>query len=173
MRTLSLRYGPGLLALMLAGISAFAAPAFAAGNPAFLKLQAKGDFDAVLSSVKTALEAKQFMITGEEDLAKGLENNKEVFGEDKWNTIGFQRATAVHFCSLTFNQEVFNQDMNWSVLCPFKAVLYNMKASPNDIHVVMVKPSYLLARDPHKKAGAIGRKIEARILDALKEGIGR
>ena len=32
MRTLSLRYGPGLLALMLAGISAFAAPAFAAGG---------------------------------------------------------------------------------------------------------------------------------------------
>lgn len=93
-----LKHFQGLMALVLAGSAVLSSPSFAAGNPAFLKLEAKGDFNAVLTSVKTALEAKQFTITGEENLAKGLENNKQVFGEDKWNTIGFQNATAVHFC---------------------------------------------------------------------------
>lgn len=60
--------------------------------------------------------------------------------------------------------------MDWSVLCPFKVVLYSMKAKPNEIHLVTVRPTYLLAKDPHKKAKAIGKKIEDRILEALKEG---
>jgi len=171
MNKLFLRPILGLLALMLSGMAGLAPAARAADNPAFVKLQAKGDFNAVLSSVKTALEAKQFMITGEENLAKGLENNKKVFGEDKWNTIGFQNATAVHFCSLAFNQEVFNQTMDWSVLCPFKVVLYNMKAKPDEIHIITVRPAYLLEKDPHKKARETGKKIEERIMSALKEGI--
>lgn len=166
----SLRHVAFLLALILAGLSPIA---HAADNPAFLKLQAKGEFSSVLASVKTALEAKQFLITGEENLAKGLENNKAVFGEDKWNTIGFQNATAVHFCSLAFNQEVFNQTMDWSVLCPFKVVLYTMKAKPDEVHLITVRPTYLLARDPHKNARETGKKIEDRILSALKEGIGK
>lgn len=162
------------VALVLAlAVLALTQGALAADNPAFLKLQAKGDFASVLSSVKTALEAKQFIITSEENLAKGLENNKSVFGEDKWNTIGFKDATAVHFCSLAFNQEVFNQTMDWSVLCPFKVVLYTMQARPDEVHLVTVRPTYLLARDPHKKARETGRKIEERILSALKEGVGK
>jgi uncharacterized protein (DUF302 family) len=160
----------GLLTLVLVSFAALSPSTFAADNPAFLKLQAKGDFNAVLASVKTALEAKQFMITGEENLAKGLENNKKIFGEDKWNTIGFQNATAVHFCSLAFNQEVFNMTMDWSVLCPFKVVLYTMKAKPDEVHLITVRPTYLLEKDPNKKAGKTGKKIEDRILEALKEG---
>jgi len=172
MSTSFLRAAAFLLVPILCGVLPAMAPAArAADNPAFLKLQAKGDFNAVLSSVKTAIEAKQFHITGEENLAKGLENNKKIFGEDKWNTIGFKEATAVHFCSLAFNQEVFNLTMDWSVLCPFKVVLYSMKAKPDEIHLITLRPTYLLAKDPHRKAGEIGKKIEERILGALKEGI--
>lgn len=162
-----------LLVLLLGSFIGTIPVAHAGDNPAFMKLQAKGDFNAVLASVKTALEAKQFLITGEENLAKGLENNKKVFGEDKWNTIGFQNATAVHFCSLAFNQEVFNMTMDWSVLCPFKVVLYSMKAKPDEIHLITARPTYLLAKDPHKKAAEVGKKIEERIAGALKEGIGK
>jgi uncharacterized protein (DUF302 family) len=173
MHTLFLRHALWLLALALSGVTGLSAVAHAADNPAFLKLQAKGEFNAVLGSVKTALEAKQFLITGEENLAKGLENNKKIFGEDKWNTIGFQNATAVHFCSLAFNQEVFNMTMDWSVLCPFKVVLYSMKAKPDEIHIITVRPTYLLAKDPHKKAKEVGKKMEDRIVSALKEGMGK
>lgn len=173
MHTLFLRHTLRLLALILSGVVGLAPMAHAGDNPAFVKLQAKGDFNAVLASVKTALEAKQFLITGEENLAKGLENNKKVFGEDKWNTIGFQNATAVHFCSLAFNQEVFNLTMDWSVLCPFKVVLYSMKAKPDEVHLITVRPSYLLAKDPHKNAKAVGKKIDDRIVGALNEGAGK
>lgn len=146
--------------------------AFAADNPALWKFQVKGDFNTVLSNLKSALEAKQFVISGEENLSKGLENNKQIFGENKWNTIGFQNVTAVHFCSLAFNQEVFNINMDWSTLCPFKVVAYNMKSKPDQITILLTWPSYLLEKDPHPKAKAIGKKIDDRIESAIKEGIG-
>ena len=142
----------------------------AAENPAFLKYQVKGEFAPVLANLKTSLEAKQFHITGEENLAKGLENNKQVFGADKWNTIGFKDATSVHFCSLVFNQEVFNLTMDWSILCPFKVTAYTMKNKPGVVNIITVRPTYLLAKDPHPKAQEIGRKIENRITEALREG---
>lgn len=142
----------------------------AADNPAFLKYQVKGEFAPVLANLKASLEAKQFLITGEENLAKGLENNKQIFGAGKWNTIGFKDATAVHFCSLVVNQEVFNLNMDWSILCPFKLSAYTMKNRPGVVTIVTIRPSYLLAKDPHPKAQEIGRKIEKRITEALREG---
>ncbi|WP_157648631.1 hypothetical protein [Thiobacillus denitrificans] len=142
----------------------------AAENPAFWKHQVKGEFATVLANLKASLEAKQFLITGEENLAKGLENNKQIFGEDKWNTIGFKDATSVHFCSLVFNQEVFNLNMDWSILCPFKLSAYTMKNKPGVVNIITVRPTYLLAKDPHPKAKEIGRKIENRIIEALREG---
>lgn len=141
----------------------------AAGNPAFWKHEVKGEFAAVLADLKASLEAKQFLITSEENLAKGLENNKQVFGAGKWNTIGFKDATAVHFCSLLFNQEVFNITMDWSILCPFKLTAYTMKNKPGVVTIITIRPSYLLAKDPHPKAREIGRKIESRIIEALRE----
>ncbi|HSF47184.1 MAG TPA: DUF302 domain-containing protein [Burkholderiales bacterium] len=154
---------------VIAGLSS--PEAYAADNPAFWKHQVKRDFSRVLSDLKSGLEAKQFMITGEEDLAKGLENNKSIFGENKWNTIGFKNATAVHFCSLVFNQEVFNLNMDWSVLCPFKLVAYSMKDKPDSVTIVMVRPSYIMAKDPHAKAKEIGKRIEERIVSAIKESL--
>ncbi len=139
-------------------------------NPAFWKHQVKGEFATVLAALKASLEARQFLITGEENLAKGLENNKQVFGADKWNTIGFQDATAIHFCSLVFNQEAFNINMDWAILCPFKLTAYTMKNKPGVVTVITVRPTYLLARDPHPKAREIGRKMENRIIEALREG---
>ncbi len=142
----------------------------AAENPAFWKHQVKGEFATVLANLKTSLEVNQFLISGEENLAKGLENNKQVFGVDKWNTIGFRDATTVHFCSLVFNQEVFTINMDWSILCPFKFSVYTMKNKPGVVTIITVRPTYLLARDPHPKAKEIGRKIENRIIKALREG---
>lgn len=140
------------------------------GNPALWKHKVTGDFSQVLDSVKSALIADQFMITGEENLALGLKNNRNVFGEDKWNTIGFKDVTAVHFCSLVFNHEVFNINMDWSMLCPFKVVLYTMEQSPDEINIITLRPVYLLKYDPHPRAGEIGKKIEERIVDSLKKG---
>lgn len=142
----------------------------AAENPAFWKHQVKGEFATVLANLKTGLEGKQFLITGEENLAKGLENNKQVFGADKWNTIGFKDVTTVHFCSLVINQEVFNINMDWSILCPFKLSAYTLKNKPGEVTIITVRPSYLLAKDPHPKAKEVGRKIEKRIIEALREG---
>ena len=142
----------------------------AAENPAFWKHQVKGEFATVLANLKASLEAKQFLITGEENLAKGLENNKQVFGAEKWNTIGFKDATSVHFCSLVFNQEVFNINMDWSILCPFKLSAYTMKNKPGVVTIITVRPTYLLGQDPHPRAKEIGRKIENRIIEALREG---
>lgn len=79
--------------------------------------------------------------------------------------------TALHFCSIVFNQEVFNIDLDWSILCPFKLVVYNTRKAPRDITIVTVKPTYLLAQDKNKKAGDIGRRIEARIVRAIEEGL--
>jgi len=140
-------------------------------NPAFWKLTVTGDFATVLQGLKTHLEAEQFQITSEENLARGLENNKQALGKDKWNTIGFKEATAVHFCSLVFNQEVFNLNMNWSVFCPFKLVAYTMKKAPQEVTIIILRPSYLLKHDPHPRAREIGDKIERRIITAIKEGV--
>jgi uncharacterized protein (DUF302 family) len=144
----------------------------AADNPAFWKHQVKGEFATVLANVKASLGAKQFQISGEDNLAKGLENNKQVLGVDKWNTIGFRDVTVVQFCSLVFNQEVFNLTMDWSILCPFKVTLYTMKDKPGVVNLITVRPTYLLAKDPHPKGREIGLRMENRILEALREGSG-
>lgn len=156
-----------LVLLCFVGFSTFAR---AGENPAFWKHQVKGDFNTVLANMKSGIEAKQFLVTEEENLSKGLENNKQVFG-DKWNTIGFQNVTALHFCSLALNQEVFNINMDWSILCPFKVVLYTMKGKPDQITVITTRPSYLLQKDPHPRAKEIGKKVDERVLGAIKEAI--
>ncbi len=158
-----------LAAVSLVWVLGFA-PVRAADNPALWKHHVKGDYAKVLQGVKAGLEEKQFQILGEENLSRGLENNRQVFGEDKWNTIGFQNVTAVHFCSLTFNQQVFNMSMDWAILCPFKVVVFNMKANPDNVTVMTTRPTWLLARDNHKKAAEVARNIENRITAAIKEG---
>lgn len=141
-------------------------------NPALWKHTATGDYATVLAAIKAGLSAAQFQILGEDNLSRGLENNSEIFGADKWNTIGFDRVTTVHFCSLTFNQQVFNLNMDWSILCPFKVSVYNMRAQPRLIHLVMVRPTWILAQDAHARAKETGQAIEARIVAALREAAG-
>ncbi|MCK5499600.1 MAG: hypothetical protein KAI77_10375, partial [Gammaproteobacteria bacterium] len=103
--------------------------------------------------------------------SKGLENNKQIFGEDKWNTIGFDNVTAVHFCSMVFNQEVFNIKLDWSILCPFSVVAYSMKAVPQEVTIITVRPSHLLKQDHHKEAEKIGIRMDQRIINAIKAGV--
>lgn len=158
--------------LLAAALAAFLAmPAAATDNPAFWKTQIQGDFNEVLNNLRQGLMAAQFQITQEENLSKGLENNKHLFPAGKWNTIGFDNVTAIHFCSIVFNQEVFNIDLEWSILCPFKLVVYNTRMAPREVTILMVRPTYLLARDPNKKAGEVGRKIEDRIIAAIQDGL--
>ena len=164
---------PSRVAAIFVSLCFLSAPLAAAENSAFLKFHAKGDYATVLSNVKQALEAAQFVISAEENLSKGLENNKEIFPEGKWNSIGFDNVSAVHFCSLVFNQEVFNLNMEWSILCPFKLSIYSMKNAPQDITVIVQRPTYLLSQDPHAKAKEIGRKMEERIVTAIKDGLAR
>lgn len=149
-----------------------AAPSASTENPALWKHHVKGDFVKILSGVKNELQAAQFQLTGEENLSKGLEKNKHLFANEEWNTIGFENVTALHFCSVVFNQEVFNVKMDWSVLCPFKLVMYTMKSAPEDVTIVMVRPTYLLANDPQPRAHEVGRVIEERITTAIQDGAG-
>jgi uncharacterized protein (DUF302 family) len=142
-----------------------------ADNPALWKQNVKGDFSKVLKHVKDGLITAQFQITAEENLSKGLENNKHMFPEGTWNTIGFDNVTAVHFCSVVFNQEVFNINLDWSVLCPFKLVVYTTKKAPKEINIIMIKPTYIIAKDTHKQAKDIGQRIENRIVEAIQEGL--
>ena len=156
---------------LLIGLLGAGTTGHAADNPAFWKYKALGEFAEVLAHVKHGIEAAQFQITGEENLSKGLENNKQLFPEGRWNTIGFDRVTAVHFCSLVFNQEVFNIDLDWSILCPFKLVAYTTKKAPKDVVIVLVRPTYVMAKDTNPKARDVAQRIEDRIIDALKEGL--
>jgi len=138
-------------------------------NPAIWKRVVKDNYAALLEDVKSNLEVHQFTIVGEHDLAKALATNREVLGKDEWNTVGFSEATALHFCSLVFNKEVFNKNMDYSILCPFKVVLYSMEDSPEMVTVIMVRPTYLLAHYNDPTAYEVGRKIESRILSAIEE----
>lgn len=130
-----------LMAMLIVNGMLGLGPAQAADNPALWKYHAKGDYNTVLNGIKTSLKAAQFQITGEEVLSRGLEKNKHLFPEGKWNTIGFGNVTAVHFCSVVFNQEVFNIDLDWSILCPFKLVAYTSKDAPKDVTIVIVRPT--------------------------------
>jgi len=144
-----------------------ASSADGACNPALWKIQVKDDYAALLEDVKSGLEAQGFNIVSESNLAGALATNREVLGMDKWNTIGFNEARAVQFCSLLFNQEVLNLNMDYSVLCPFKVVLYTMKANPDMVTILMVRPTYLLAHYDDPSASAVGKKIEDRIIEAV------
>jgi len=168
-RCLALRSIQVLLAVVVFGAFPLA---HAAENPALWKYQTKGKFSDVVAHLKHGLEAAQFQITMEENLSKGLENNKHLFPAGKWNTIGFDNVTSIHFCSVVFNQEAFNIDLDWSIFCPFKLVAYTTKKTPETVTIVMVKPTYILEKDKHPKAKELGRKIEDRIVAAIKEGIG-
>lgn len=145
--------------------------AFAATNPALWKYEVKGEFSTVVENLKHGLETAQFLITDEELLSKGLENNKHMLGgEKKWNTIGFDQVVSINFCSIVFNHEVFNIDMDMSFLCPFKVVVYTMKKDPTKVTIITVKPTYLLKRDRPKNR-KIGEKVEKRIIEAIKSGV--
>jgi uncharacterized protein (DUF302 family) len=140
-------------------------------NPSVWKREVKGRYDVVLEDVKSALEANQFTIVSEDNLARALAKNRDIFGEGKWNTIGFREATAVNFCSVVFNQQVFNLNMDYSILCPFKVVLYSMDKTPDMVTIITVRPTYLLAHFPDPSAEQLANKIENRITAALTEAI--
>lgn len=134
------RAGRALLvvSIFLTVLLGMSAPTCADDNPAVWKREVKERYDVLLEDVKSTLEAYQFTIVSEDDLAKALAKNRHIFGEGKWNTIGFQEATAVNFCSLVFNQQVFNLNMDYSILCPFKVVLYSMEKSPDTVTIIML-----------------------------------
>lgn len=140
-------------------------------NPAFWKHHVTGDYQEVLNAVKHGLETLQFTITDEQDLSGALERNKDMLGEDRWNTIGFDRITAVHFCSLLFNQQAFNTDIDLSILCPFKLVVYSMKDAPQKVTVITLRPSYLVQNESKAKARELGQEMEDRIVKAIKSGM--
>lgn len=159
------------IVFVLIGLLGASAASRAADNPALWKYKAKGEFTEVLSHVKLGIEAAQFQITQEENLSKGLENNKHLFPEGQWNTIGFDNVASVHFCSIVFNQEAFNIDLDWSILCPFKLVVYSTRKAPKDVAIVLLKPTYILGKDANPKARDVAQRIEKRITDAIKEGL--
>lgn len=155
----------------LAALAFFGAVAAwaADGNPALWKVEARGDFDTVLAGIKRGLESAQFTVTGEENLARGLEKNAQQFPPGQWNSIGFGRVAAVHFCSLQLSREIFNTDMDWAVLCPFRVMAYSMKNTPDRVTIVLVRPGWILGRDPHPRAPEIARQIEDRIIGAIRD----
>jgi uncharacterized protein (DUF302 family) len=142
-------------------------------DPAIWKMRVEDNYAALLEDVKTGLEAAQFSILSESNLAGALAMNRDVLGNDQWNTIGFDEARAVTFCSLVFNKEVLNLDMDYSILCPFKIVLYSMKSEPEVVTILMVRPTYLLAHHKDPGAKAIGQKIEERIVKAITAAVHR
>lgn len=172
MKVSTLSSGTLHLVALAVSLALVAAPARSAENPALWKASVRGDHARVLAAVRAGLEAHQFQILGEDNLSRGLENNLEIFGAQRWNTIGFGNVTAVHFCSLAFNQQVFNINMDWAILCPFKVVVFNMKATPDRIELMLLRPGWILSADPHPDARRIGALIEQRIVEALKEGAG-
>ena len=75
------------------------------------------------------------------------------------------------FLFLVFNQQVFNLNMDYSILCPFKVVLYSMEKSPDSVTIIMVRPTYLLAHFPDPSAKEVAKRIEYRIVAALTEAL--
>ena len=55
----------------------------------------------------------------------------------------------------------------------FKLVAYSMKKTPKDVTIVIQRPSYALDKDPHPRAREIGKKVDERIMSAIKEGVSR
>jgi uncharacterized protein (DUF302 family) len=172
-----LQFSNGVLGAAFAAVILLTGPAYAGEgkpcdtNPAIWKMEVKDNYAALLEDVKSGLEAQQFTIISESNLAGALAMNREILGMEKWNTIGFSEARAVHFCSLLFNQEVLNLNMDYSILCPFKIVLYSMQDKPDMVTILMVRPTYLLAHFKDPSANAIGQKIEDRIIEAIKNAM--
>ena len=77
--------------------------------------------------------------------------------------------TGVHFCLIVSNQEVYKLNKDLAVLCPFKLVVYNMKAKPDQITILTTRSPYL--GDRNKKVREAGKKIEERIVTAIKESV--
>ncbi|KAA3627817.1 MAG: DUF302 domain-containing protein [Proteobacteria bacterium] len=140
-------------------------------NPALWKHHTTGDFAEVLDAIKFGLETHQFTITSEQNLSGALERNKEALGEMRWNTIGFDHVQAVHFCSLLFNLDAINTDIDLAVLCPFKLVAYTTRAAPRKVTVITIRPSYLVQHEPSAKAKELGEQMEQRIISAIKAGM--
>lgn len=167
---MSLRTITGILATLFLCLAAVPASATDTKNPAFWKHHVTGDYAETLDSLRTGLEAHQFTITGENDLSGALERNKEALGMDKWNTIGFENVRAISFCSVLFNLNSINTDIDLAILCPFKLVIYNTRQAPREITVITVRPSYLVQHESSAKAKEMGEQMEQRIITAIKAG---
>jgi len=48
-------------------------------------------------------------------------------------------------------------------------VVYTMKTAPKDVTIVIVRPTYIMASDKNKKAAAVAKRIEERIITAIRE----
>ena len=123
--------GLGALCLLLSVSLSFAAP------PAVWVRQTDMDLDQAYRRVQAALEAQNFWVVFEADLADRMARFKEQWGED-YNRSHLSGAKSMVFCNIGWTNRIAGADPDLLALCPLHLSLYARGAKTS---VVLLRPS--------------------------------
>ena len=146
---------PLLAALCMTTFSAVAQPVVA-----YAKAGAK--FEDVRDDLKTAIEAKGFVIDYQSHVGRMLERTGKDVGSTKPL---YADAQSLQFCSAQLSRKMMEADPANVVMCPYTIVVYATAQKPDLVFVAY--------RRPMRPGGSPASRAALRQVDALLDGIAR
>ena len=133
-----------------------------AAQPVVTYSKSGARIDDVRDDLKTAIEAKGFVIDYESHLGQMLERTGKDVGSAKPL---YADAQSMQFCSAQLSRKTMEADAANVVMCPYTIVVYATAAKPDQVVV-----SY---RRPMRQGGSPASRAALREVDALLDGIAR
>jgi hypothetical protein len=124
----------------------------------------EGDFGEVKLAVEDAIINRGLVIDYHGFLGKMLERTAEATGSD---TV-FSHAEWYQFCSASLSQAMVAADPRNVGYCPYTIVVYELAASPGEIHVGYRAPGETGSEESMKALGAVGALLKEIVAEATE-----
>ncbi|MGD9784283.1 MAG: DUF302 domain-containing protein [Hyphomicrobiaceae bacterium] len=141
-------------------------PASASESEVREKLKA-GEFEAVLSDVKSAIVNRGYVVDYVGHLNKMLERTSEAVGSvtDSGAKSPYKDAQYLQFCAAKLTHEAISANPQSIVNCPYVVYVYELNAKPGSVHVGYRPP----LSGPSKRSKAASEAIGKLLEDIVKE----
>jgi uncharacterized protein (DUF302 family) len=149
------------LSLALAG-ALLCAPLAAAAQPVVSYAVAGVKFADVRDDLKTAIEARGFVVDYQAQIGSMLDRTGKDVGSARPLYVDAQ---SLQFCSAQLSRRMMEADAANVVMCPFTIVVYTTVARPQQVVVAY--------RRPLRQGGSAASHAALRELDKLLDGLAR
>lgn len=150
--------------LVPAGIVSGQGRGLVAETPALFIVRVPGEFDEVMALLREAIQRRNYVVTGVNELDETLERRAADVGAP---ALGYERYKVVGFCNLTLADEAVRANPHVGAFLPCRAAVYRERGA-RETTIVAFRPSFLAAA-LGEGIQRVMRQVEADLLAILSE----